>query len=274
MKKIVSLFLSLLLLAGCSLQETKMSFESFLSGLLKQDQAHEQGFVLTAEEVSKRFYREQTGIDLKNLGLTAVPDLCSLISPDEYDLVWFLDLSQNKIRVVDQDLSCFQYLQVINLWYNEIQEVVSLGNLPRLKDLRLQKNKLTTTEDFPVYTGLTRLNLWYNQISIVKDLETLTNLKELELQHNVIEQFIGAEKMQQLEALKLEFNKLTNVDFLGDLKGLFAVTVGGNNLPPEIEALWKKLNPRLQVKAGTGSTTTKTTPITTITITGSSASAQ
>ncbi len=181
--------------------------------------------MLTASEVSTRFYRDETGIDLSKLGLTAVPDLCALVSPEEYDLVRFLDLSQNKIRIVDQDLSCFQYLQVINLSYNEIQQVVTLGTLPRLKDLRLQKNQITSTENFPALTGLTRLNLAYNQITIVQDLEKLINLKELELQHNMIEEFIGAEKMQQLERLKLEFNKLSNVDFLKEIKSLFTVSV-------------------------------------------------
>jgi Leucine-rich repeat (LRR) protein len=247
MKKVVFLLFATFFLAGCSLTDSKIAFENFINGLLQQDQAHEQGFVLTASEVSQRFYRDETGIDLSKLGLTAVPDLCALVNPDEYDLVRFLDLSQNKIKIVDQDLSCFQYLQVINLAYNEIQEVVSLGTLPRLKDLRLQKNQLTSTENFPELTWLSRLNLSYNQIAIVQDLEKLTNLKELELQHNVIEQFIGAERMQQLELLKLEFNKLQNVDFLKEITSLFTVSLGGNQLPPEIEAIWKAFSPKFRM---------------------------
>lgn len=167
----------------------------------------------------------------------------------------FLDLSQNDIRVVDQDLSCFQYLQVINLGYNKIQEVISLGTLPRLKDLRLQKNEITSTENFPELTGLNKLNLAYNKITIVKDLEKLINLKQLELQHNMIEQFVGAEKMQQLERLKLEFNKLTNVDFLKEIKSLFTVSIGGNQIPAEIEDFWKKFSPRLKFNSGTGTVT-------------------
>ena len=247
MKRVVFLLFAMFFLAGCSLTDAKVAFENFINNLLQKDQAHEQWFVLTASEVSTRFYRDETGIDLSKLGLTAVPDLCALVSPEEYDLVRFLDLSQNKIRIVDQDLSCFQYLQVINLSYNEIQQVVTLGTLPRLKDLRLQKNQITSTENFPALTGLTRLNLAYNQITIVQDLEKLINLKELELQHNMIEEFIGAEKMQQLERLKLEFNKLSNVDFLKEIKSLFTVSVWGNQLPPEIEAIWKAFSPVFKV---------------------------
>gem|GEM_PF-5687614 len=48
------------------------------------------------------------------------------MDPADLTIIEFLSLAQNKIRLVDQDLSCLSNLRVLNLSYNDIVEVIRL----------------------------------------------------------------------------------------------------------------------------------------------------
>jgi Leucine-rich repeat (LRR) protein len=104
-------------------------------------------------------YPQANGLKLNTMKLTAVPDLCTLLKPEDHSQVRNLDLSNNLIRVVNQDLTCLTNLKILNLSYNQIEVVSDLGDLPNLVDLKLQKNKLAETNNLPDFPALKSLNL-------------------------------------------------------------------------------------------------------------------
>ena len=256
MKKILLIvsFCSILFLSGCTLQDVKDKWVSATNRIMQKDQAHEQWFTVDKQLIYDNFATGAKYIKLTNLGLTSIPDICALLDPIDRAEVRHLNLSNNKIRIVDADLSCLTHLQTLNLSYNEISTVVRLGSLPTLRDLQLHKNQLTTVDDLPDLPGLQKLNLGYNKLKEVIWIDKYINLIKLELQHNMIEKIIWAEKLQKLEELKLEFNKLTDLPFLDTLKQLKSLTTEGNALKEtvtkQIQALQEKFLPLLSGAIG------------------------
>lgn len=158
------------------------------------------------------------------------------MKPEELSAVEFLSLAQNKIRVVDQDLSCLTKLRVLNLSYNEISQVVTLGSLPALQELLLHKNELEKADaivamDLP---ALQKLSLAYNNLKTLSNVDRLKNLTVLELQHNALEAVVGVERLEKLQELKLEFNQLTDLPFLDKLQSIKSLTTEGNSLADTI----------------------------------------
>ena len=109
--------------------------------------------------VYEHYYEERNGIDMGSMRLTAIPDLCSLLDQKDHMEIWHLDLSNNAIKIVDQDLSCLAALKTLNLSYNAIEVVKTLGSLPNLVELKLHKNQLTSTSSLPFLPSLEKLNL-------------------------------------------------------------------------------------------------------------------
>jgi hypothetical protein len=241
MKKIALLWilLSTLMLTGCSMQQVKDKFNELSNWVMQKDQQQEQWFTVTTELLEEKLYKEQWYLDLSKLWLTAVPDICKLMKPEDLTLIQIINLAQNRIRIVDQDLSCLTNLRVLNMSYNEIVDVARLGALPSLQELMLHKNKIESIEkligmDLP---ALEKLNLAYNKLKEIDSLGKLTNLIVLELQHNVLEKLVGVENLKKLEDLKLEFNKLKDIPFLEQLEKLKSITTEWNELKETIE--WK-----------------------------------
>lgn len=217
MKKYISLsliVLSTIVLAGCSWTEVKSKLSWLFDSLMSADQQNEQWFILTSEMVYDSRYPDSNWLDLNGMKLTAVPDLCDLLKPEDHSQVRELDLSNNLIRVVNQDLTCLGNLKILNLSYNQIEIVKDLGLLPNLVNLKLQKNKLEETNTLPDFPALQSLNLWFNNLKDTLGLEKYQNLEVLELYHNEIESVVGIENMEKLRELKVEFNNIKDFSFV------------------------------------------------------------
>lgn len=119
---LLSFTLVFLVLSGCE----KDWLQNQMNKIIHQDQEHEQGFVLSSEDVYTGFNEKTGQLDLAQRGLIAVPDLCKLLRPEDYEKVRFLNLMNNKIRIVHQDLSCLRNVEEINLAYNNIQVIETL----------------------------------------------------------------------------------------------------------------------------------------------------
>ncbi len=241
MKKtlLVALLFCSVLLSGCSMQQVQDKFNELSNWVMQKDQQQEQWFTVTTELLEEKLYKEQWYLDLSKLGLTAVPDICKLMKPEDLSLIQIINLAQNRIRIVDQDLSCLTNLRILNMSYNEISDVARLWALPALQELMLHKNNIENIEkligmDLP---ALEKLNLAYNKLKEIDSLGKLTNLIVLELQHNVLEKLVGVENLKKLEDLKLEFNKLKDIPFLEQLEKLKSITTEWNELKATIE--WK-----------------------------------
>lgn len=176
-------------------------------------------------------------IKLENRGLTLVPDLCMLLDSEDHSKIIALNLSNNKIRVVNRDLSCLTNLQSLNISYNQIEVVQTLGSLPSLIELRLHQNEIKTTKGFPNFPALQNLSLAFNQLKEVEDISHLKNLVVLELHHNLLEKIDGIEQLEKLEQLKLEFNKLKDGEIRAvadQLEKLSLLTAKGNELKEDL----------------------------------------
>ncbi|USN55972.1 MAG: hypothetical protein H6765_05445 [Candidatus Peribacteria bacterium] len=64
----------------------------------------------------------------------------------------------------------------------------------------------------------------------------------MELQHNAIEEIVGVETLNNLEKIKLEFNKLKDLSFLDSLQKLVMVSAKGNEVADALLEKWNKLN--------------------------------
>lgn len=133
-------------MSGCSLEQVRQWIESKTTTVVKQDQQNEQGYVLTREDVYAAYDTGLGYIKLENKGLTAVPDLCALLDPADQPNIRAVTLMQNQIRIVNTDLSCLVNLRSLNLSYNQVVSIQTLGSLPKLQELRLHKNAITSVK--------------------------------------------------------------------------------------------------------------------------------
>lgn len=203
-----------------------------MGALISADQENEQWFVVTSEIVAEAYSIDTNSLKLNNLNLIVVPNVCDLLDTDEHMNVRNLDLSNNKIRIVDQDLSCLINLKSLNLSYNEIEIVKDLWILPNLNQLKLQKNNIDNTLWLPDFPALESLNLWFNNLTTTLWLERYTNLESLELYHNQIQEVVWLENLEKLEQLKVEFNNIKDFEFVDTLKqqGLELMTAKWNEV--------------------------------------------
>lgn len=242
----IALVVMIMTLSGCSVSDLKQRVEQWVGRVMHRDQVNEQGFEVNRRFLLDALYEETGYMEISKSWLTAIPDICGLLTLEEASMVQILSLANNKIRIVDQDLSCLTNLRVLNLSYNQIVDVVTLGELPALQELLLHKNKIIQTETIGNMNlpSLNRLSLAYNNIKEVTNLGNLQNLIVLELQHNVIERMVGIENLDRLQELKVEFNKLTDLPFLDQLEQLKSITTAGNTLAETIENKAKEIQAR------------------------------
>jgi len=232
----------MLLVQGCSNNSVKTSFDWVINKIIKKDQQGQQGFTVTKDLVYDNFREEAWYIGMKDMWLVEVPDFCALMDEDDHPKVRTINLQQNKIKLVNQDISCLTNIETVNISFNEVDAVRSLGELPSLKSLQLQKNKITSLVNFPEFDGLENLTLSFNKLKDTSGIENLKNLVTLELAHNEIESLVGLENMEKLEALKVEFNKLKDLNGIEDLKNLEFVSAAKNQLKEKLLEEMNEMN--------------------------------
>lgn len=220
MKKYVHIFCVVAMtaiLTWCS-STLKTTVNSWMQSLLDADKKNEQWLVLTREDIYDYWEENTNSLKLNSKELVVVPDICSLMDIQDHKDVRYLDLSDNSIRIVDQDLTCLVNLKSLNLSYNEIETVKNLWVLPSLNEFKLQKNNLTSISWLPDFPALEKLNVWFNQLSETLWIEKYTSLKQLELYHNQLESVIWLENLENLKELKVEFNNIKDFGFVDTLK--------------------------------------------------------
>lgn len=230
---------------GCSFDDIKAKLDSVVSTVIEKDQEKQQWFVVTSEMVYDAFDKSQGYINMRNMSLRGIPDFCKLLEATDYDNVRNINLANNNIQLVSQDLSCLENLVKLNLSYNQIEQVVSLWELPHLRELLLHKNEIESTQWFPDFPALERLSLAYNNLKEVTDIDHLVNLVTLELQHNNISTILWVENMKKLEQLRVEFNALQELNFIEELENLQLISAKWNNIAESIIADFETINKQL-----------------------------
>lgn len=200
----------LVTLTGCSM-------EWWIKAIIEGDQKHAQQQALTANDIQSRL-SPSGHLDLSNLNLWKIPDICSLLNQ--------LDLS----RIVSLDLS-----------NNNIQQVSGLDCLPSLADLNLSNNQIDSLLGFPLMENLERLDLARNKLKDLQGIELLTWIIELQLGENFLENLTGLEKLKDLQKIWLELNKLKDLDVLQYLDKLKEVDAKYNELKSDAQDLLDKI---------------------------------
>jgi Leucine-rich repeat (LRR) protein len=173
-------------------------------------------------------------LNLSKKNLTMIPNFEKYLTGSyKYD-VWNINLQSNQIGIVNEDyFNYFPNLKRINLSYNKIKKV-KLSKLP-IEKLYIHKNEIKKA-DLGALTRLTDINLWYNKLKKWKYALLPNTIKILELQHNELEDIKWVEKLKDLESIRVEFNKLEDLDMvvLKDLKNMRFISAGENKLSKKL----------------------------------------
>lgn len=146
----------------------------------------------------------------------------------------------NRITAVDDyDIPKGSNLEVIYLSGNALSCIPSsLGSLRKLRELRLDSNKIPASPAYDrLYScrKLTYLNLSRNRITSVKGIESIGTLQTLILASNDIEMLhTGIRHLDNLEDLDISGNRIQSFAKLNGMKKLSILRASGNRI-----ASWK-----------------------------------
>jgi len=146
-----------------------------------------------------------------------------------------LDLFYNRISDISS-LGSLTNLTTLNLSYNRISDISFLASLTNLTTLDLSFNQITDISFLGSLTNLTTLFIWENQITDISSLGSLTNLTILDLCINQITDISFLGSLTNLSILGLSSNQITDISFLGSLTNLTELYLDSNRIT-DISAL-------------------------------------
>nr|CAI5837993.1 unnamed protein product [Callosobruchus analis] len=172
-------------------------------------------------------------LNLKNLSIQQLVGLGNLRNT-------LVRLKVNKCRVssIADILQCdvkWKELETLDLSFNEIKQIdTSLLLAPKLRNLYINDNDITTIENLSSLSNLSTLSIASNSIKLINDLHTkVGNILYLNMSQNTIQSCEGFSKMYSLESLDLSCNKifeLKEIQHLGCLPNLNNLALTGNPL--------------------------------------------
>ncbi|KDQ11108.1 hypothetical protein BOTBODRAFT_35643 [Botryobasidium botryosum FD-172 SS1] len=165
----------------------------------------------------------------------------------------FLDISNNDIDSVHQ-LACLRHLRELRAEKNAITSVEGLTQLDGLVKVCLKGNRIQEV-DFArnAWTRLESLDLSHNGLRSITGISTLTALVVLNLDNNQLEHFAAESPMPKMRILRLSMNRLTRLNAapFTNLRTLYA----DNNALGEVlkaERMTKLENLSLRNQTGKG----------------------
>ncbi|MEE6504626.1 hypothetical protein FKM82_005273 [Ascaphus truei] len=107
--------------------------------------------------ILKMEYAEVPVIDLSKKGLTRLYHLEHLL------LVTHMNLSNNRLHDLPCDLSMMRCLELLEVDDNEVLRLEGMWNLPRLKELSLQRNRIRNVSDLRPLASCPHLSVLHLQ---------------------------------------------------------------------------------------------------------------
>ncbi|XP_063956428.1 toll-like receptor 3 [Lytechinus pictus] len=160
--------------------------------------------------------------DLQNISISSFPNLYSLYA------------GFNRIKYVDFGMDSHHNLEYINLNSNQIKNTKKFGNLLNLKWLQLSSNSITFLENKTLIClpQLRELTLDKNRISILSNLPTFPELVNLQLSENIIHTIENStfDSSPRLAVLNLAKNKISDLRFLHSIYSLEKLYISHNRL--------------------------------------------
>ncbi len=127
-------------------------------------------------------------------------------------------------------LSKLNYLEKLDLSFNEITDLSPLSGLKGLNTLNLRSNKIFNIIQIPDLMFLSELDLSENQISDISSLGKLINLRLLNLFQNQITHIDVIKNLKKIEILYLSRNKISNISPLINQKNINTLGLGENKI--------------------------------------------
>ena len=143
-----------------------------------------------------------------------------------------LNASTNLINSIElfTDSNVLSFMQFVNLSNNKIVKFPAI-QLPRLRKLNLNENKIDSCEDFQGHPTLEVLELRKNKLKTCLGLRDMPALRELYLAENKIKGLTGLENLPSLKNLHLRQNLIkVLVKPLPDLPAIFHFNVRENRI--------------------------------------------
>ncbi len=172
-------------------------------------------------------------LDLFNNQVADISPLANLTSLDE------VNIRANNISDISA-LSNKPILTMLYASYNQITDV-RLSNLPNLKMLELDMNKIRDISALAAFTKLELADLSMNEISDISPLSGLTKLEYLYLYDNKIDNITPLAGLTKLIVLELGKNRIRNTTPIAGLNGLSELGLSDNPLG-NVEAIQSLTN--------------------------------
>ena len=138
-----------------------------------------------------QFFTGLSAIKFVRTGLTAVPDLSSMVN-----------------------------LKGISLMYNNISALPSLSNLKKLETLLVHGNKLVAMPDLSQNVNLIEININANLIDSLSGLAFLAKVETLSVHNNRLKSLPGIDQMVSLKEFRCNNNPMGNFPLLGRLTNI------------------------------------------------------
>jgi len=122
-----------------------------------------------------------------------------------------LDLSKLNLTKIPQEIEELTQLEVLHLYYNQINSLESISKLTKLRELLLHDNQIQSLEPLSKLVQLQKLYLGNNQIADVRPLQLLQLLETLYLHHNQIQDISPLASLDRLQTLFLQHNQIANI---------------------------------------------------------------
>ena len=104
--------------------------------------------------------------------------------------------------------------------YNYIEDISSLANLTKLKELNLSCNSVENIHAIENLKSLETLNIGLNNISDISALKNLINIKNLNFNSNNVSDISVLTNLTKLEVIQMEYNPIKNIKALENLKNI------------------------------------------------------
>ena len=145
---------------------------------------------------------------LRHLDVSIIDDDGSLESSESPSHFDSLDVNFAHRGLLElPDLSEFTQTQILCLRRNKIRSIISLPNIPTLKELDLYDNLLETIEPLHDVPNLLTLDLSFNNIRLIENIEMLLQLESLYLIQNKISTIQCLSHLSFLTVLELGANR-------------------------------------------------------------------
>lgn len=149
---------------------------------------------------------------------------------ENYSSVRRLDISFNALKHfsgIDQ----FPRLRELSAYCCRLDDVTCLGDTTHLVSLLLQQNGIASfPTSFKTLKNLRELRVDRNQITSIENLSGCSALRILDLSFNNIESLSGIAGLQSLQELKVNNNKITSLQTLRSLPSIRELQVSHNKL--------------------------------------------